>query len=834
MKKSFIVFSLIFLILSIKIYGQQLLLTGVVKNAENGETLPAANIIVKGTSLGTTTNVDGFFTLLNLPSKKITLNVFYVGCHPVEIEVDLDKINGRLEIQMQPTSIQIDEVFVTAKSYKMIKATEGVSDIRVSPLDLKSLPSFGQVDVFRSLQLLPGISGTNESSSGLYVRGGTPDQNLVLLDGMTVYNVDHFFGFFSAFNADAIKDIQMYKGGYPAKYGARISSVVDLTGNTGDPENFHMSGGINLLDAHTKVEVPLGGKGSVLFAARRSYTDFIESGLYNKIYDMLSQNNTSQSSANGGQQPGGFGGFGGGPGGGGFGGGAPGGFGNFGQPVVNTTRPTFYFYDLNGKITYRPTDKDNLSISVYSGKDNLYEGSENSRDIEGTTVNDNTFPNRTVINSDNKKTNWGNEGLSLKWSRQWNPKFYSNLIGSYSHYFSLYNQSTDNKTYSTDADTLISGFSTSSVEDNNVKEFALRLNNEWQLSNQHKAEFGIDISKTNVSYNFIRDDTTTVLNRDESGIVTSLFAQDKWKVSHKLEVNAGIRANWFDVTRQIYIEPRLSFKYALTEHFSLKGATGKYHQFVNRIINENITEGSRDFWLIADNDLVDVQSSWHYILGGTLENKTLLFDVEAYYKTLEGLSEYSLRYRRNNIELDRLFFSGTGKAKGIEFLLQKKQGEFTGWLTYTLARVEHQFEGLNNGNPFPALHDQTHEFKAVASWEPGKKWAFSSTWVYGSGKPYTAPESQYQIDLLDGNQLSYISVGPKNGERLPAYHRMDIAAHYFFNIGKVKMDAGLSVFNLYNRTNIWYRKFDLSELPMVVNDVTYLGITPNISLDFNF
>jgi hypothetical protein len=197
--------------------------------------------VVKGTSIGTTTNVDGFFTLLNLSKKKFMLNVFYVGCHPAEIEVNLEKIKGKLIIEMKPLNIEIDEVFVSARSYKMIKATEGVSDIRVAPADLKTLPSFGEVDIFRSLQLLPGISGTNESSSGLYVRGGTPDQNLVLLDGMTVYNVDHFFGFFSAFNADAIKDIQMYKGGYPAKYGGRISSVVDLTGKTGDPNNFHMS-----------------------------------------------------------------------------------------------------------------------------------------------------------------------------------------------------------------------------------------------------------------------------------------------------------------------------------------------------------------------------------------------------------------------------------------------------------------------------------------------------------------------------------------------------------------------------------------------------------------
>jgi hypothetical protein len=817
MKRILFFLPLVLLLLGLKSNAQDFLLTGIVKNAETGETLPNANIIVKGTSIGTVSNVDGFFTLLGLQKKKFILNVFYVGCHPVEMEVDLDKIKGRLNVGMYPSNIEIEEVFVTARTYKMIKATEGVSDIRIAPVDLKTLPGFGEVDIFRSLQLLPGVSGTNESSSGLYVRGGTPDQNLVLLDGMTVYNVDHFFGFFSAFNANAIKDIQMFKGGYPAKYGGRISSVVDLTGKTGDPNNFHMSGGINLLNANTNIEIPLWGKGSVLFSVRRSYTDFLESGLYNKIYDMLSQNEpeTVQQSGTGTLPGGGFG---------------RGGYGSYGQPQVTTVRPTFYFYDLNGKISYRPSEKDNLSISIYSGKDNLFEDAETGREITGTS----RFVDRSVINERNEETDWGNQGLSFKWSRQWNPKFYSNLMAAYSNYFSNYNQRTMNETYDLGADTLISSLIRGSFEDNDVNEFSFRLDNEWQISGNHKLRMGLSISNTETSYIFTRDDTLSILDKKERGTLAALYAEDIWKIVPSFEVKAGVRVNKYDVTQQTYVEPRFSFKYSLNDYVTLKGATGRYNQFVNRVINENITEGSRDFWLMADNNLVEVQSSWHYILGGSLENKMFLFDAEAYYKTLEGLSEFSLRYRRNNIELDQLFFSGEGTARGIEFLFQKKQGELTGWLAYTLAETEHAFEGLNNGNPFPALHDQTHEFKVVANWEPHKSWRFSSTWVFGSGKPYTSPEAQYQIDLLDGRQMSYISVGTKNGERLPAYHRLDVAVHYLFKLGKVDMDAGLSIFNLYNKNNIWYREFDLQELPMVVNDITYLGVTPNISLNFSF
>jgi outer membrane receptor protein involved in Fe transport len=391
-----------------------------------------------------------------------------------------------------------------------------------------------------------------------------------------------------------------------------------------------------------------------------------------------------------------------------------------------------------------------------------------------------------------------------------------------------------NETYDLGADTLISSLIRGSFEDNDVNEFSFRLDNEWQISGNHKLRMGLSISNTETSYIFTRDDTLSILDKKERGTLAALYAEDIWKIVPSFEVKAGVRVNKYDVTQQTYVEPRFSFKYSLNDYVTLKGATGRYNQFVNRVINENITEGSRDFWLMADNNLVEVQSSWHYILGGSLENKMFLFDAEAYYKTLEGLSEFSLRYRRNNIELDQLFFSGEGTARGIEFLFQKKQGELTGWLAYTLAETEHAFEGLNNGNPFPALHDQTHEFKVVANWEPHKSWRFSSTWVFGSGKPYTSPEAQYQIDLLDGRQMSYISVGTKNGERLPAYHRLDVAVHYLFKLGKVDMDAGLSIFNLYNKNNIWYREFDLQELPMVVNDITYLGVTPNISLNFSF
>ena len=315
-------------------------ISGVVKSNENQERLPFANVIIKGTTHGTTTNVDGYFSLINVSEESLTLQVDYVGYTSKDIMVAAgnDDITD-LEVSLS-SGITMDEVVIQGRSYKVMNASEGISTVKVSPAQLKLLPNVGEVDIFRSLQLLPGVSGSNESSSGLFVRGGTPDQNLVLLDGMTVYNVDHFFGFFSAFNADAVKDVQLFKGAFPAKYGGRLSSVVDLTGNTGDPNAVHGSLGLNLLNARASLQIPLFKKGSLTFSGRRSYTDVIRSGLYNDIFSVFTQTETP-------------------------------------PPIegleVNTIEPDFYFFDFNSKLSFNPTEKDVVALSFYSGADHLVE-----------------------------------------------------------------------------------------------------------------------------------------------------------------------------------------------------------------------------------------------------------------------------------------------------------------------------------------------------------------------------------------------------------------------------------------------------------------------------
>jgi len=790
-KRSFL---FLLLILSCNgLLGGQRSISGVVKASENQERLPFADVIIKGTTQGTSTNVDGYFSLINMPDSAFILQVYYVGYATKEIPIEAGSTNiDRLEVLLS-TGVLLEDIVVTGKSFKMMNASDGISTVQLSPSQLSLLPNVGEVDIFRSLQLLPGVSGSNESSSGLYVRGGTPDQNLVLLDGMTVYNVDHFFGFFSAFNADAVKDVQLFKGAFPAKYGGRLSSVVDLTGKTGDPNKFHGNIGLNLLNARAGIQIPLFNKGSLSINGRRSYTDVIQSGIYKNIFDVFTQTESLP---------------------------------DIEGLDVTTVEPDFYFFDFNSKLSFNPTEKDVVALSYYNGADHLVE-------FNDVTIERGEAPTILIELDIDEKSDWGNQGYSGKWSRQWGPKWYSNFMIAKSNYFSKYNRDLDILATLVEQDTVVFEQNRKSIEDNKVVDQTIRLDNEVQISSDHKLEFGFLGTAAEVDYKFIRDDTLSILDLSQSANYWAGYVSDNWEPFDQLSINAGLRATYYDLSEEIYWAPRFSFQLDLTKRFRLKGGYGKHYQFVNRIVNENVTEGSRDFWLLADDDLVKVSSAVHYVLGAVYENDDFILDVEAYRKDLNNLAEFSLRFQRNDIDLDRLFFQGSGYAEGVEFLLQKKRGAYTGWVTYTLARVRNQFPELNNGFEFSALHDQRHEFKTVHSYE-FENWKLAATFVYASGKPFTEPAGQYGIDLLDGRSNNYISVGAKNASRLPPYHRLDLSAHYVVAYYGFDFDFGLSVFNLYDRRNIWYREYDFSQKPPIISEIRYLGMTPNLSVDVRF
>ncbi|WP_020526438.1 TonB-dependent receptor domain-containing protein [Flexithrix dorotheae] len=787
-------------------------LSGLVKADESGESLPFATVVIKSTGKGSTTNLDGFFTLFNVPSDTSTLLISYLGYQTQELKLTPELMKSELSISLNSIVNELNEVVVSAVGEEnMMKASENISQVSISPAQIAALPSLGEKDIFRSLQLLPGVSGTNETSSGLYVRGGTPDQNLVLFDGFTVYHVDHFYGFFSAFNANAIKDVQLYKGGFESKFGGRTSSVVELTGKQGNARQVSGNLGLSSLSANASLEVPLGKKATFLLAGRRSYTDIIQSGLYNDVFALFNETgNNQQQQAQIPQGPGGGGG-------GRFGG------RNFQQ---NTTEPSFYFYDLNTKLTLKPTNKDIISFSFYNGQDKL----DNSRETENTfSRND---EDRTIYNNTIDKLDWGNWGSSAKWGRQWSPRFYSNVVVAYSNYFSNRNRITDIETVIEDS---VTRRSSGTIEDNDLKDYTIRLDNEYLLNENNKIEFGAQLTNNAIDYKYTLNDSLNVLDRADQGNVGALYLQDTWDITQKLQLKAGLRASYYDITEEFYLEPRASMQYKLSDKIKLKAAWGKYYQFVNRIIREDVSQGSRDFWLLANDETNPVSSAMHYIAGVSYETNNFLFDVEIFQKDMTGLSEFTLRFAgpRQAEAYEQLFYEGTGIARGAEFLIQKKVGNYTGWIGYTLSEVVHEFPELSQ-NPFYALHDQRHEGKIVNSLKLGK-WTLSGNWVYGTGKPYTAPYGEYELTLLDGTSNNFVSVGSKNAFRLPDYHRLDLSMSVDLHLSqRTKLNTGISMFNVYNRKNIWYKEFEVSEDEVITTDVTLIGITPTLFLNLSF
>lgn len=777
-------------------------LSGIVKDKSTGEALPFAMIQIKGTSFGIYTNVDGYFILPKIPTDTNVLIITSVGYAKTEIYLTplLPKTNFLIEVK--PAINQLKGVIISAGKEDVVFAKKDeISVVRMTPKQIEKLPNIGEKDVMRSFQLMPGVSASQESSSGLFVRGGTPDQNLVLFDGFTVYHVDHLYGFFSAFNANAVKDIQLYKGGFESRFGGRLSSVTEITGKNGNQKKFNMGGDLSLLSMNAWMEIPVGDKFSSIIAVRRSY----KGPIYNKLFEKYSKSSTSTTPV---QQ--------GGPG---------------GRRFTQNVKVTSYFYDLNGKFTYKPNQKDILTLSIFNGADKLDNSIDNSNlpSFGGNTNNNISFSSIDL-------TKYGNIGASLKWSRKWSPKFYGNTILSYSYFYSDRDRSTERTV--TDLNGNETNTKNGILEKNDLKDYGLKSDYQWDISSKNQIQFGLYETYYNIKYSYSQNDTTSILDKKNKAHLTGMYLQNRFKILHnKLIFLPGIRASYFQSTNKFYYEPRVSLSLNLTDKITFKGATGKYYQFANRVTREDILSGSKEFWLLSDGNNIPVSSAIHYILGLSYETSDYRFSTEAYYKNVENLTEYSLRFNPSpvGVKYDENFYTGDGYARGMEFLFQKKAGKLNGWLSYTLAEAKNQFE-IYSDVYFPANQDVTHEFKIVLLYN-WKRWDFSATWIYATGRPYTAPSGAYSVPLLDGNSQDFFTVTTKNGLRLPEYHRADISSNYKLLAGakgdKKRREIGyigFSIFNLYNRTNVWYKTYSIEEGSVIETNVNYTGITPNITL----
>jgi ferric enterobactin receptor len=804
-------------------------LSGIIKDKNTGERLPYATISLKNkNSVHTLSNVDGYFTLPNIPSDTITLLVSYVGYTNTSILLKPDIDIKNFLIELETDAQNLNEVQVTAEKTEVVKANEIVGMIKMTPRNIAKLPNIGERDPFRAFQLMPGVSASNESSAGLFVRGGTPDQTLVLYDGFTVYNVDHLFGFFSAFNYNAIKDIQLFKGGFDARFGGRISAVAEITGKQGDSKKFNAGADLSLLSTNAFVEAPIGKKASFLLAGRRSY----KGPLYNKIFKKFTDDATTTNT----QQPQG-------PGGG------RGGFGGGTNSLQATQTAASFFYDLNAKLTYHPTQKDIIAISGFNGTDNMDNSSETSfSGFGGGFGGGGGNAGIDLSSSTNDLAKWGNTGASLKWSRHWSDKFYSNALVSYSNYYS---ERDNSRNISITRNDTTRNQRLGRLENNDLSDISAKIDFEYRIKSNQQIEFGAQVTQNTISFLYTQNDTTKILDRKNTGVIANVYLQDRMSLFEgKLQLIPGIRLTNFDLTKKNYIEPRFSFNYSLTPKVKFKGAAGTYYQFVKQINREDISLGNRNFWIMADGESLPVTKSNHIIIGGSYETPNYLFDVEFYQKKNYGITEYTLRFvpqfnmgggmggpggpgagaGGGGLAVDETFFNGIETIQGVDILVQRKFGNFNGWLGYTLAQAVRNISAFSDKSYY-SDQDVRHQFKAVGLYKV-KNWDLAATFIYSTGRPYTSVLGAYQLTLLDGTTKDFTNPSDKNANRLNPYNRLDLSATYNFP----KLSIGVSVFNAYNRTNVWYKRFeviregDISALQ--VTDVNYLGVTPNITVSY--
>lgn len=806
---------------------QSVQVTGTVRGPQDLP-LPGATVSVVGTTFSAVTDENGRYSLGFSHGTDRFILLAEMPDHQSGDTVVTTSSTVTADFTLRPAfSAQV----TVLADIPMLNTTDDISRIQLSPEQVAVLPSLGERDIFRAFQLLPGVS-SNETSSGLHVRGGTPDQNLVSYDGFRVYHVDHLFGYFSAFNMDAIEHAELSKGGFDAKYGGALSSVLDIAGRSGSTEKIGGRAGVSLLSANGLYETPLfGDRGSALVAYRRSF----QGPLYNKILNLFDNSTATR------RPPVAAGGL---PAAGGFGG------GRFGATF--DTQPSSDFYDLNAKVLARPSNRDTVTLAVYRGNDNL----DNSRSLSLPTgflerltargidlsARGIDLSNPTLEISDVRDS--GNTGVGATWARQWTARVRSDISLGFSRY-------QDGR----DRSSQFGSNASPSAEVNHLDDVTFKASVPITLAPGHTLEGGIEVTSNDYAYTLqsgtrpvapLEGGTTpavslaNVLDQTGDGRLTALFVQDRWLIGSKLLLVPGVRLTRFDRTGTQYSDPRLAVSYFIDERVKLKAATGRYHQFVSQVTREDVLQGNRQFWSLADGDALPVSAATHLIGGASYQRGDFLFDVEVFRKELSALTQFAPRLFGASGEVDYrdFFYHGEGLARGLELLVQKRTGRHTGWVSYTNSTVRESFPTLETA-PFPGSQDQRHELKLVNVYEFGK-WTGSGTWVYGSGKPYTEPVGFESLSTPDGFPAGFsidrIIVGPKNGARLPAYHRLDLAVHREFALGDGpgKGLLSLTAFNLYNRKNVWYKEFNVVDGEIAENNIRLMGLTLNASFGVTF
>ena len=688
--------------------------------------------------------------------------------------------NQRFDVALTEESESTETVTITADR-NVGPATRQISTITLDTDYLERLPMLGgESDILRTLQLMPGVQQATEISSGLYVRGGSPDQNLTLLDEVVIYNPSHLGGFLSTFNSDAIKDVRLLKGAFPAQYGGRIASVLDLTMREGTRKGIAGSGGISLISSRLTVEGPISDRSTFMLSGRRFYADIIKN---------LVAGNDSEI-------------------------------------------PDYFFYDLNGKTNYSLSESDKLYLSTYHGRDVL----------------------SYTDNADELDIGWGNTTANLRWAHIFSPSLFANFSLSYSGYDFSADISERNGSFDNNEEAPWSHF----LAESGINDIRIRGEGQYFPDEHHIVRFGIDAVRHSFSTRLI--DTVLAPDRDISSLPASvgrstseaiegaIYAQDEWQTTDKLAMNIGARLSWFQEGSYIFGEPRFAATYSLTNALQLTGAIALAHQPLH-LVSRNDIALPTDTWFPAS-DNIKPGKAWQGSLGlqGSLGNGEFGYSVEAYYKDMKHLYEYSDTAGFTVfVNPEEQLTEGTGRAYGLEFFLEKKIGRLTGWIGYTLAKTERTFPELNNGKPFSPRYDRRHDASIVLTYKLGESWEMGVTWVYGTGQAFTVPTGKYyhvpvEEDIFSSD-YSYHSTSyrytSRNAFRLPSYHRMDVNFSHTFDWFSLPFRLSLNVYNLYNRKNVFFWSIDeydpqTGELNPTIKQYSLFPVLPTFGLSFTF
>jgi outer membrane receptor for ferrienterochelin and colicin len=757
--------------------------SGYISDKQSGERLIGASIYLPGRNIGTTSNIYGFYSL-TLELDTIPLQVSYAGYHTWTAQFMMQS-DYTMNIELEKNIVMNEMVTVQAtRSQTPERTLTGKTDINAA--FVKSVPSlFGEADVLKTLQLLPGIQAGNEGTSGLNVRGGSPDQNLVLLDGVPVYNASHAFGLFSIFNADAVNNVEVLKSGFPSSYGGRLSSVVDVHLKEGDKYNFHGEGGIGLIFSRLTLEGPLKkGRSSFLVSARRTYVDAFAIPI---------------------------------------------------QAIAKGQQRVYpHFTDLNVKANFPTGQKDRIYFSLYTGKDRLRVRDQYLEKIYA----EKDYTSNNVLA-------WGNSTAMMRWNHVFNKKMFSNFTFTYSRYrFDVKNETEKKETqpsyyYHTKSTYF------SSIRDWSVKaDFDYLPAPDHFIKagisgTMHKYWPGIiDV--------YENDNNEINETHIEQPILTSgeydAYIEDDIRLSDKMKTNIGVRFSAFQVRDELFTswQPRINWLYNLSKGWSIKASYSKMAQFIHLLTNSGVGLPT-DLWLPVtpkvppqSSSQVSAGASWAY-------DKSLTLSMELYYKSLKNVIDFNEESVFFNAydNWEELVTTGTGKAYGIEWMFRKKKGKVTGLGSYTLSRSTRQFAAINEGRSFPFKYDRRHEIKMAVIWEKSKRFEASAAWYFSTGYAISLPEAQYyDPNAGPDNGGGIIDVyGSRNSFRMPNYHRLDLSVKFMKQKKKYLRSWVLSVYNVYNRFNPFY--LEATDSPDPIQKGVYKGVSvfpfiPSLSYQFKF